>query len=209
MNYSRQHVPLDNYYRQAVKEAEAKILRADASKIIDSKADALAEEFSKSFLLRKVEIYPEKLEKKFIRRVQTIPSHQRESFYRGEGDLDFEFEYIQVKIPVNSSADLNEYRSFLLSSYSMSWSPDELEITGDCVAFEIMVKGYCFTTDEDRLKQTFESEKNHVIQWVNSLNSDIENLNASHKRALITFIESRQAALKEGDVRASSLLDSL
>lgn len=208
MHYYNDHKSFSEYSRQLIKEAATAILKAEPNIILSGSSDELLEQFSRNYTLEKTLIYSDKKDIKPIRRIETIPSHKRE-VYQDEGDLQFECEYIQVRIPISSSRNLESYRDLQPSSYTLNWHPENLEIQDDFVKFEVLVKGYNFKASDQQVERDFQQQVQQTVQWISNLNQDIDKHNAELKHTVLEAINARKKNLEDSDLKMNALLQKL
>lgn len=203
---------ISDYYRYIENEVRSLILREQDSRILSTPTDALVKEYVESYGLPKIEM--EEGQQKIVpeKYVKRIPAHQREEFYRGGGDLDVDCERVVGIFPIKENPKIHDISQLGTSRFSLSWSPErELEFNPRNLRFTVEIKGYGFNyaDDENQVMNMVKQKKDQFMEWVQTVNGDIDQGNQSLARNLTTMIEERKQKLDKDQGRLSALSDKL
>lgn len=195
-----------DFYRDAVIKAKSAVLRESESQIIGSDTTELAEYYFQQYLLNPIEL-DDSRETHWEHKpyVKTIPAHQREEFYRGEGNLDIPCEKIIVEIPIKFNQQIDILSKLQSSTFWMSNTEQEFTWNQSSISFVIETKGYGFTLEEGQILNIINtkiSEVNQLIEWKNS---DINKENSALLSNLINIIDDRKRDIQKSKDKLESL----
>src|SRR5689334_6041688 len=80
----------------------------------------------------------------YKKRIQVVPAHQREALYQSEGDTEFEFESIELTVPLIHNDEAPSLAQLSTNTRSLSWSMDQYTVIADAVSVQFDIKGYGF-----------------------------------------------------------------
>jgi hypothetical protein len=199
----------NDVYRANWEKIQKKILSESDSYILGTSSEELAEYYFSNNSYRPIEIDADR-QTTFVHRKQLrrVPEHQRDSFYRGMGDAEFEYETLVISIPIIKNPDLREFAELRTSTFSVSWSPKHWGLGQDWITLSIDIKGYGFnySDDEARIAQMVESETANVNQWISWVNKDISAENGALQRQLREFIVQRKTKIEADKGKMDSLV---
>lgn len=95
-----------------------------------------------------------------------MPADQREEFYQSEGDTEFQFESIELTVPLIHNDEAPHFAQLSTSTRSLSWSMDDYLVTPDAVTTEFDVRGYGFDHKQQpsKVKEMLDEHKTRVRQ---------------------------------------------
>ena len=201
-----------DYYRHISKDIEGLILRESNEKISATSADILAQEYVNIYSLPSIELEQDKQRISPEKYVKRISAHERESFHRNDGDMDFECERVVAVFPIKTNEKMEYISKLTTSQFSLSWSPEhDLEFSPNHIKFVVEIKGYGFnhSEDENKVMNMVKQQKDRMLGWVKNVNDDIEQNNKSLVAQLVTSIENRKQKITKDDGRLTSLGDKL
>ncbi len=201
---------ISDYYRAVLKSLEESVQRSDAA-IAEKDASAVVADLIKSAqVLQPIEFDASRKETmKHRKEIRRVPAHRREEFYRDEGDVDFEYETIDVVIPIVSNPTIRNIRDLEPSTHSLSWSADEFQWGEDSVRFSLDIKGYGFKYEDNQVVNEIERRKKYVHEWAGWVNRDIQHETEALSRNLLPFVENRKKKLSEDKGRIGGLSEKL
>lgn len=200
---------ISDYYRAITKKVEEQILQEKDDFIIGTPTTELVEYYLQD-LPSPIEIDSDRDESmEFKKNLRTVPAHQRERGYGSEGDLTFEYESIEISIPIVPNVYIHRLRDLETNTMSMSWSPDRLHWGTDSVGFSIDVKGYGFKLDDQAVENAVKFEKDRVYEWLGWIKRDVDKENAQIKGAIPTYIEARKQKISADKERLFSLVSRI
>src|SRR5262245_16729176 len=92
---------VSDHFAAITQRVKAEILRETDETILGTDAEELAEYYySRSALVPILIDDARQPHMQHTKEVRTVPSHEREEMYRGEGDIQWEFETLHVAIPI-------------------------------------------------------------------------------------------------------------
>lgn len=203
---------IGDYYRHVGKELEGLILREDNEKILATPADVLAQEYADMHGLPQIELEIDKQRISPEKYIKRIAAHQRESFHRNDGDMDFECERVIAVFPIKENQKIDYISKLNTSRINLSWSPsDDLEFSPSHIKFIVEIKGYGFnhSEDENKVMNMVKQQKDRMLEWVKNVNDDIEQGNKSLIAQLASSIANRKQKIAKDDGRLTSLGDKL
>src|SRR5581483_8434342 len=137
-------------YRSNLDRAKTEIMSAPDDLIAETDTEDLVEHFSSQFRLTPISVDEGRQQEAVYRkRMQLVPAHQREEFYRDEGDKEFEYESIRLSVPFIHNEDIRQFAELSTSTRSLSWSIDQYEVSPDAITVDFDIKGYGFDHKRD------------------------------------------------------------
>jgi hypothetical protein len=200
---------IDDVYRSQWEKLQKQIMSEPDSLIIGSPTDELVEYYLSNSSFDKIEIdASQEISAEHKKEVRRISASQREDFYRDEGDVDFEFETIVIRIPIVHNKNINDLAELRTSTFTVSWSPKYWGLNPNQITLSIDIKGYGFnySDNEEQIASLIEREKNNVDQWIGWVNNDIDSENGKLKNQLRDFIEHRKSKILGDKSKIESLL---
>jgi len=184
-------------YRANLERAKKEIMSAPDRLVTETDTEDLVEHYYSKYKLTPIAIdearQPTAVYKK---RIQVVPAHQREAFYQSEGDTEFEFESIELAIPLIHNDEAPDLAQLSTNTRSPSWSMDDYSVTADAVTNQFDIKGYGFD-HRAQAKQRLDEDKGRIAQWITWVNGDIASENPVLKVQLTTFVNERKAKLEK------------
>lgn len=203
--------PISSYYTAFASELESTVLRND-SKILEKNADELVADLllKSGHSLQPIEFDGDRKETmKHRKEMRRVPAHHREDFHQDEGDTQFEYESIDVTLPIKENDSISILKTLEPSTRSLSWSTENVDWYPNYISFSVDIKGYGFKYDDNSIANLVATEKNRINEWVGWVNADIERGKSSLKESLVNFINARRQKLKEDQGRISSLSEKM
>jgi hypothetical protein len=184
-------------YRANLEAAKKDIMSAPDRRIVETDSEDLVEYYYSKYKLTPIAIdearQPQAIYKK---RIQVVPAHQREEFYQSEGDTEFEFESIELTVPLIHNNEAPEMARLSTNTRSLSWSMDDYAVAADTVSVHFDIKGYGFDR-RAQASQMLEEHKGRIAQWITWVNADIARENPTFKAQLTGFVNERKAKLEK------------
>jgi hypothetical protein len=196
----RGRATIDDLYRGNRQQIERQIMTESDRVILDSDTEDLVEHFATKYSLTPITIDEgRQKESTYKKRMQIVPAHQREEFYRYQGDGEFEYESIQVTIPIIHNEDMQTFARCGTSTWSPSWSIEEYHLGSDKITFEFDIKGYQFDYKQNpqQINSILEQKKRQITDWIGWINGDIAKENTNLRRDLTNFINQRKTKLEQ------------
>lgn len=200
---------ISDVYRSEWDKLQRRIMSEPDSSIIGSSTDELVEYYLSHHSFDRIDMDPNRdMSAEHIKEVRTVPASQRDSFYRDEGDTEFEFESIVIQMPIVHNSNIQELAELRTSTFTVSWSPKNWGISPKQITLSIDIKGYGFnySDNEEQIANLIEREKNNVQQWITWVNNDIDSENMKLKNQLHDFIEQRKSKIQGDKGKIESLL---
>lgn len=196
---------ISDYYRAVLKEFENTIMKSDSKFIIETEtSDIVSQLLNSERPLLPIKIDSEKKESMRHRKeMRTVPSSRRD--FSGDGDLDFEYEIIDITVPIIPNRTIRQITDLSTSTFSMSWSTRDFNITPNSISLSLDIKGYGFKHDDEKIINEVAQLKKRINDWVSWVNSDIEKETQILQNNLIPFINDRKKKLSEDTGRINSL----
>lgn len=205
----RNQVFISDYYRGLFENIKKQILSEEDEYIIQSNLDELVDYYFSNNCLSPIEFDKERQENfEHRKELRTVRAHEREEFYRSEGDLDFEYESIIVNIPIIPNNNLQTILSLQSSTFSLS-GDSKVNLGYNTISFSIDIKGYGFNYDDDKVASLVQQKKNEIISWINRKNADIIKENEQLKSNIKSFIENRKQKLTADKERVNTLIQKI
>jgi len=201
---------ISDYYRKIAEDVRSDILRESEEQIVGSDTDELSKYYFDKYSLLPIEI-DETQEANWSQEnyVKTIPAHQREEFYRQEGDKDWPCERVLVEIPIKHNDKMDIISQLRSSTFSISYTGDEFNWGQDRVSFVVETKGYGFNFDEDKIAQEVNSGIKRVKEMIGWKNNDINKENQSLLAHIKKIIEDRKREIKANKQKLSTLTQKI
>jgi hypothetical protein len=202
---------ISDYYTAVLKELEKSIQQSDSKFILENDTEDLVLHFLKSdHQLQPIEFDNSKKETMRHRKeMRTVPAHQRDHFYRYDGDKQFEYETLDITIPIKLNDSITTIKGLQPSTYSLSWSAKDVEWYPEHISFSLDIKGYGFKYEDDKIANEVASEKKRIQEWAEWVNKDIQQGMIMIQKDIIPFINNRKQKLKEDEGRMGSLSEKM
>jgi hypothetical protein len=143
------------------------------------------------------------------KQMRTVSAHERDPFYRNEGDLQVEFETIHVSIGLKYNKSILELLKMRPSSVSISWAPDEVKWNARSVDFSYDIKGYSLNKTEDQITININKSKERIYSHIHVFAAEINSCNTTLKLNITQFIDNRKTKLETDVARYASLLKQI
>ncbi len=198
-----------DYYRNALEKIKLKILSETEATILGTDSDELCDYYIQDYILQPIE-FDETRETNWDHQkyINTIPSHQREEFYRDGGDLTMECERVRVEIPISPNKNIDTIVRLQSSTFTFG-SSVRIIFHNDKIAFSTETKGYHLSLDEASIAKNIENGINHARTVANQKNNDINQENDSLKSQVQNLIGERKRKLEEDKEKLKSLTSKI
>jgi hypothetical protein len=201
---------ISDYYRNELDKIRSLILRESEGQIVGSVPEELAKFYIQECTLTPIEIDSDREASwQHENYVKNIPAHQRESFYRNEGDVDFACERIKVEVPIKPNKDIRTLSGLMSSTHSLSYSEHDFQWGEETISFIVETKGYGFTLDEDRTATEVNSGIQRIREIISWKNTDINKENANLLNQVKILIESRKNELEKNKTKIDTLTQKI
>lgn len=200
---------ISDVYRANWEKLQVKIMSETDSFLIGSTTDELVEYYLSENSFDPITMDTEReMTVDYQKQVRRVPAHQRDSFYRDEGDVDFEYETVIVRIPIVRNTNIHDLAQLRTSTMSMSWDPKNFGLAPELITMSVDIKGYGFnySDNEEHIAKMIESERGKIDQWISWVNKDVDNENRQLKQRLSEFIEQRKIKINNDKSKIESLV---
>lgn len=196
--YSRPSIT--DLYRVNLQNAKTEIMSAPDRRIAETDTEDLVEYYYSKYKLTPIAIHgAQQTGAVYKKRMEVVPAHRREEFYRDQGDTQFEFESIELTVPLIHNDEAPHFAELSTSTRSLSWSMDDYAVTADAVTVEFDIKGYGFDHKQqpNKVNQMLDEHKTRIGQWITWVNADIARENPAFKAQLTTLVNERKAKIEK------------
>jgi hypothetical protein len=125
--------------------------------------------------------------------------------YRGEGDIQWEFETLHITIPIQPNPRADNVIALQPSTFSLGWSPKEIALSRDAINFSFVIKGYCIDISDDQIAQHVQHQRDSIRGWLATLAKDIDAGNKALKEAITQIVGQRKQKILNDRARLASL----
>lgn len=150
----RNKASISDYYRAVLKSFEETIMKSNDDYIRNTETSQIISDLLVKSEHNLLPIEFDSTRKETMRHekeLRTVPSHRRDEFYRGEGDIRFEYETIWITIPIVQNRTIQTIKDLETNTRSMSWSPEDFNWGDDTVTLSVDVKGYGFKYEDQQI----------------------------------------------------------
>jgi hypothetical protein len=140
--------------------------------------------------------------------VKVIPAHEREAPYRRQGNLNYEFEWLHVVVPVVMNPDIPRLLELIPNGWMFRGVPD-VKYIDSSFRFNVPTKGYGYNFNEETIAEKVKSALSAVDEWVKAVNSDLSQYNEQLKRTTSGLIDERRTKLQQDAVKLASLVQKI
>ena len=202
---------ISTYYTALSQELEKQVQQSESEFVSKTNTEELVEYFLQSVqILQPIKFDSSRKETmKYRKEMRVVPANQREDFYRSEGDKEFEYETIDIVIPIVSNQSISTLKDLESSTQTLSWSPRDVNWHNDYVSFSLDIKGYGFKYDDDKFANEVARQKKHIQDWVSWVNKDIQQGPELLRKNLIPFLTERKKKLDDDGKRMDSLSEKM
>jgi hypothetical protein len=138
-----------------------------------------------------------------------IPARQREWAFQNEGDLRYEYEFVNVRIPILPHRKLDTIMSFQPSRIESGFFGEGINWTADAIVFDVVMKGYGVNKQEDGIKSEVEQSIQWVLNKLHYIAEDLQTANGQLKDHIRQNINNRKRKLEDDQARYSSLFKKI
>jgi len=205
----RNRITISQHYQGLLKKINKEIMEEEDNYILMTDTQELTDYYFSENSLTPIEFdtsKDENLEHK--KEVRTVKSYEREYPYNTDGDLDCEYEYLILSMPIIPTEDLDLILSLQSSTISFSGEP-KIKVINNTISFELNIRGYSINYDNDKIKKIIENEKKNIRNWINEKNNDIDRENEKLKKDIYSLIKNRKTKLQKDKERISSLIKEI
>lgn len=197
-----------DYYRQKIIPAiRAEILREPDEQIIGTDIEDLKLYYYERYVWAPIEEDPAREANYDIENyLKTIPAHRRGPMYAGEGDLrDLPCQRAVVEVPILANVNLSTISGLIGNTWSMSYSPSDLNWAQGRITYVVETKGYQFALDEDQIAREVEQALKRIREEIGYRNAAIKSGNAELLHTIFQTISERRQKIEEDKARISAL----
>jgi hypothetical protein len=199
----------DDYYRKAIEIFNQDILRESDEQILGSEIDDLANFYCQKYALIPLAFDSADLSYEMKKEVRRVPAHQRDEFYRHEGDLDFEYESAVVSIPIQSNPNLDWLKKLSGPVHHMDGFDKRVVYGPNEISFSFDVKWYGGHSSEDSIANEINTKSQRLIESLNQKNSSIESGNALLLKTIKDVIAKRKEKLVSDKEKLNTLTQKI
>jgi len=199
----------DDYYREAIKRFNQDILSESDAQILGSEVDDLANFYCQNYALVLVEFDPADISYEIKKEVRRVPARQREDFYRGEGDVDWEYEMGVISLPIQTNPNLDWIKKLSTSVHIMDGFDQRVEYSSNEIEYSFDIKWYGGNLGEDGIANEVNSKSQRMIDSLNQKNSSMELGNANLLRGIKETISKRKQKLVSDKEKLSVLTQKI
>jgi len=185
----------NDYYRKALETFSQDILHESDVQILGSVVDDLANFYFQKYALVPVDFDPADISYEIKKEVRRVPASQREDFYRGGGDVDWEYEIGKITLPIQPNANLDWIQKLNGPSYSMDGFDSRVSYYQNEISYSFDVKGYGFQMSEDQIANEINGKSQRLIDMLSQKNSNIESENQKFLLDVKNIITQRKVKL--------------
>ncbi len=202
---------ISTYYTALSQGLEKHIQQSASEFISETSTDNLVEHFLQSVdSIQPIKFDPDRKETmKHRKEMRIVSARQREDGYQSEGDKEFEYEIIDIVIPILPNKNISLIEELEPSTHSLSWSPRDIKWSNDHISFSLEIKGYGFKYDDDKTANEIASQKKHIQDWIGWVNKDIEQGTKMLRENLTPFVNDRKKKLEEDKKRMNNLSEKM
>jgi hypothetical protein len=185
------------------------IFREKDEVILYSDTEEMIEHYASNNCLNLIEFDPTQqptFEHK--KELRNVPAEQRESVYRYQGDLNFEYESIIVTVPIITNEHTHKIFAMEASTYSSS-GPPNVHLEHNALVMKVDIKGYGFAYNDDQVGADVKMAIDSLRQWITWKNNDINVGNNQLIQAVRQLIEERKVKLQADQSRIESLIKKI
>jgi len=201
---------ISDYYNNIFEEIKEKIFSEKDEFIISTTKEELTEYYFPSNHLQKIEIDNERTEKiEYKKSMRIISSQEREGFWRGQGDIKYEYKSLVITIPIIQNHDLNTINRLETLPMVIGGPPLNIQLSDDFILCEIDIKGYGFEISEDDIVSKIKYEKEKITKWIKRKNDNINSENEKLKEKIKNLINDRKEELYKDQMKLDSLVKKI
>lgn len=196
-----------DYYNELFNELKMKIASESDDYVITQPTDDLVKYYYSKSSLNPIQFNTEKEESiEHIKYIKTIPAHQRDWGYQGEGDLQLECEKIVVNLPIVLNYNIDTILNLRTQFISISGGP-QFSIDRNSIIIEIEIKGYGINLTDEQISDYISKTRSSVESFLSGKNAEIKKENERLKASLINFINERKQKLDSDKSRLNNLVN--
>lgn len=206
----RNIVTISDYYNNIFEKIKEKMFSEKDEFIIGTTKEELTEYYFPSNHLQKIEIDNERTEKiEYKKSMRIISSQEREGFWRGQGDIKYEYKSLVITIPIIQNHDLNTINRLETLPMVIGGPPLNIQLSDDFILCEIDIKGYGFEISEDDIVSKIKYEKEKITKWIKRKNDNINSENEKLKEKIKNLIDNRKEELYKDQMKLDSLVKKI
>lgn len=199
----------DDYYRRLTEQARESILRESDQQILWSDIDELSRFYHAKFALQKIVFDRGDLSCEIKNEIRRIPSYRREEFYRGDGDLDFEFQTVYISLPISRNPHISIIKGLYGSTRYLDGFEERLEYKNEEIIYSFESKWYWGIMGEDGIASEVNSKSQRLLQTIEQKNSEIDRCNLKFMADIKAMLSARKDKLIADKEKMSSLTQKI
>ncbi len=206
----RNIVTTSDYYNNIFEKIKEKIFSEKDEFIIGTTKEELTEYYFPSNHLQKIEIDNKRTEKiEYKKSMKIISSQEREGFWRGQGDIKYEYKSLVLTIPIIQNHDLNTINKLETLPMILGGPPLNIQLHDDFILFKMDIKGYGFEITEDEIVSKIKYEKEKITKWIKRKNDNINSESEKLKEKIKNLIDNRKEELYKDQIKLDSLFKKI
>ncbi len=206
----RNIVTISDHYNDIFEIIKEKIFSEKDEFIIGTTKEELMEYYFPSNHLQKIEIDNKRTEKiEYKKSMKIISSQEREGFWRGQGDIKYEYKSLVLTIPIIQNRDLNTINKLETLPMVLGGPPLNIQLHDDFILFKMDIKGYGFEITEDEIVSKIKYEKEKITKWIKRKNDNINSESEKLKEKIKNLIDNRKEELYKDQIKLDSLFKKI
>jgi hypothetical protein len=199
----------NDYYRTVLDKVKQDILNESEAQILGSNIDELGTFYFGKYALQVLEFDEASVECDFTKQVRRVPAHQRESFYRNEGDIDWEYESAVILLPIQPNPNLDWIKKLQGASRTLDGFDDRISYSTNEISYTFDTKWYGGSMNEDAIAQEINTKSKRLIDTLTQKNNNIAHENFQFLSAIKEAITQRKTKLEADKAKVSSLTQKI
>lgn len=199
----------DDYYRKAIEMFNQDILRESDGQILGSEIDDLANFYCQKYALVPLQFDPADLSYEMKKEVRRVPAHQRDGFYRNDGDLDFEYESAVISLPIQSNPNLDWMKKLSGPVHHMDGFDRRVVYGPSEISYSFDVKWYGGHSNEDNIANEINTKSQRLIESLNQKNTGVDAGNANLLKVIKDGIARRKEKLLSDKEKLNTLTQKI
>lgn len=200
-----------DYYREALKKVQQDILHESDAQILGTKVEDFANFYFQKYALFPLEFNKDDVSYDIKKEVRRVAAHERDYSYRGEGDINWEYELVAISVPIRvlSSENLEWIKKLSGPTRSLDGFDEEIVYSQEEVSYSFDIKGYGVSMNEDQIAREINTTSQRLLGIIIQKNSIIEAENPRFLENIKNLIVQRKTKLTEDKERIYSLAQKI
>jgi len=194
-----------DYYRNQLESLKQSILSESDEQILGSDIDVLANYFFQQYALISLEFNPSDITYEIRKEIRRIPASERDSFYQSQGDLDFEFEKVNISIPISKNPNLDWIKKLEGASITLDRFNEQISYSPLEIGYSFDTKWYRGSLSADNIINEINSKSARLISVLVDKNNNIKTENTVFLQGIKNIISERKNQLLADKEKINSL----